>query len=73
MCMLCILNPVFAPPKHPNDLNELRRHAAQLKEDLRIFELESESRKRNGQHACPVTDRRIQEIREEMFKLAQRL
>lgn len=73
MCMLCCLNPVFTPPKNPNDASELRRHAARLKEDLRIFELESESRKRNGQDACPVTDRRIQEIREEMFKLAQRI
>jgi hypothetical protein len=74
MCMLCFMNPLFQPPKDPGtDLNEMRKHAARLKEDLRIFELESESRRKNGIDPCAMTEKRIGELREEMFKLARKM
>jgi hypothetical protein len=72
--MLCSIDSLFRPPVNPNsDLNTLRKRALALKEDLRIFELESASRKNRGTDPCPVTDQRIDEIKQEQYAISQKL
>lgn len=74
MCMLCSLDSLFRSPIDPaSDIQELRRRAASLKEDLQLFELESKSRKNRGLPPCPTTDRRIDELRQEQYEIARKL